>query len=168
MNSDEQLLLETKRFRVVRIFPEGLPPREVVRHPGAVTILPLLEDGRICLIQNYRASVDRTLIELPAGTLEPNELPQQTAARELTEETGFVAGNLQSLHEYYLSPGVLDEWMHVFVATELSLDKPNREPDERIENLVVSIDEALAMVRDQRIQDAKTIASLLFYDRFAK
>jgi ADP-ribose pyrophosphatase len=168
MNSDEQLLLETKRFRVVRIFPERLPPREVVRHPGAVTILPLLEDGRICLIQNYRASVDRTLIELPAGTLEPSESPKQTAARELTEETGFVAGNLQSLHEYYLSPGVLDERMHVFVATELSLDKPNREPDERIENLVVSIDEALAMVRDQRIQDAKTIASLLFYDRFAK
>lgn len=166
MPHDERNLLKTKRFRVVRVSPEGLPQREVVRHPGAVTILPVLNDGRICLIKNYRASVDQTLIELPAGTLEPEESPVQTAVRELTEETGFVAGNLRLLHQFYLSPGILDERMHLYLATDLTQGRPQRQPDERIENFLVKPDEALAMVHDQRIQDAKTIAGLLIYDRF--
>ena len=162
---NEQHLLATRRFDVVRISPLGLPQREVIRHPGAVTILPVLEKERICLIRSYRASVDQTLIELPAGTLEPNESPEATAARELQEETGFTARRLSPLKEFFLSPGILDERMHLFLATDLTKGSPDHQPDERIENLIVQLDEALAMVDDGRIHDAKTIIGLLCYAR---
>lgn len=168
MSSDEELLLEGSRFRVVRIVQptrRGPRPREVVRHPGAVTILPLLDDGRVCLIRNFRPAVDRSLIELPAGTLEPNEPPQQTARRELVEETGFRAETLTPLGEFFLSPGILDERMHVFVATGLTAGEAEREPGEIIENLVVPWSEAMQLVERGEIEDAKTLVALLSYDR---
>ncbi|MEQ8788381.1 MAG: NUDIX hydrolase [Pirellulaceae bacterium] len=168
MSSDEELLLQASRFRVVRVTQEterGPRHREVVRHPGAVTVLPLLDDGRVCLIRNFRPAVGRTLVELPAGTLEPNEPPRETAHRELIEETGYRAQSMAPLGEFFLSPGILDERMHLFVATGLTAGEAEREPGEIIENLVVSWDEALAMVDRGEIEDAKTIVALLQYDR---
>jgi len=162
----EELLLTTERFRVVRdsfVTSSGqTKSREIVRHPGAVVIVPLLEDGRVCLIKNFRLSVRQTLIELPAGTLDPGESPQITAERELTEETGYRAASVKHLHSFYLSPGILDERMHLFLATGLQAGDSAREVGEEITNFVVPWEEAIAMIFRGEIQDAKTIASLLY------
>ena len=164
-----QPLLVTSRFRVEEIdreLPDGTRhTRAVVRHAGAVALIPLVDRDHVCLIRNYRVSVDRTLIELPAGTLEPPETPEQTARRELIEETGFRAGRLEPLHSFFMSPGILDERMHVFVASELQEVGAAREAGEEIENLIVRWDEALRLVHSGQIEDAKTLVGLLLYDR---
>lgn len=161
------VLLTASRFRVEsieRTTADGtVRRREVVRHPGAVTILPLVDAEHICLIRNYRVTVQRALIELPAGTLEPNEDPAATAERELIEETGYRAGRIEKLHEFLLSPGILDERMHLYVASELTAGAAAREPGEEIENLVVNWTTALEWVRRGQIEDAKTIVGLLLY-----
>jgi ADP-ribose pyrophosphatase len=170
MKTPQETLLETKRFCVVRTSEtgrDGKPhSREIIRHPGAVTVIPLLDDGRVCLVENYRVAVGETLIELPAGTLEPGEDPRECAARELQEETGYRAQRVELLHAFYLSPGILDERMHLFLATGLTPGDPAREAGEQIKNLIVPWDEALNLVHTRRIQDAKTIVGLLYYDRF--
>jgi ADP-ribose pyrophosphatase len=167
-----EVLLETRRFRVVRRrrqLPDGSwHGRETVDHPGAAVILPLLDDDRVCLIRNYRIAVDHELIELPAGTIDPPEEPLDTAHRELLEETGYFAGKLEKVHEYWVSPGILRECMHFFVARELTPGPPRPEHGEEIKAFVVPLSEALAMIDDQRIRDAKTIAGLLLYDRLRR
>ncbi len=114
----------------------------------------------MCLIRNYRGSVGQTLIELPAGTREPHESPRETAARELEEETGFVAGSLRQVAEFYAAPGILDEKMVLFVATKLEAARPRREAGEQIENLILSLADARDLVRQGAIRDAKTIVGL--------
>lgn len=162
-------LLVTRRFRVVRhvqIGPDGAEHiKETIQHPGAVAILPLLDDGRVCLIHNYRIAVGKTLIELPAGTLEPGEDPAATAGRELIEETGYRAKRLEKLCEFSMSPGILNEQMHLYAAHGLTAGPTAREAGETIENLVVAWDEAMQMVFDGTIEDAKTLVGLLYYDR---
>ena len=140
--------------------------REVVVHPGAVVILGLLDDGRVLLIRNYRYSVGQTLMELPAGTLEKNEDPMNCAGRELLEETGYLARRLQSLGSYYTSPGILSEKMYAYAAYDLQKQEMALEEGEEIEVEPTPYDEALKMIGDGRIQDGKTIATLLTYDRF--
>ena len=163
-----ETLLETRRFRVVRhsyLTRDGREhQRETVVHPGAVMILPLVDEDHVCLIRNYRPSVDQTLIELPAGTLEPGEDPRLAAERELEEETGYRARSIERLHEFYMSPGILNERMHVYLATGLELGEQDLDSGEQIDNLIVTWDEALAMTLDGRIQDAKTLAGLLYYE----
>ena len=139
--------------------------REIVRHPGACVLVPLLDDGRVCLIRNFRISVNVTLIELPAGTLEPNEPPHVTAERELIEETGYRAAKIEHLHSFFLSPGILDEKMHLYLATGLQAGESAREEGEEIENLVVPWADAIEMVFRGEIKDAKTIVGLLWVDR---
>lgn len=171
-DSAEPVLLVGSRFRVVRVQQPlaagGFREREVVRHPGAVVLLPLIDDDHLCLIRNYRISIRQTLIELPAGTLEPGEPPIETAARELEEETGYLAQQLQLLHTYYPSPGVLDELMYLYVATGLTPGPARREAGEEIDNLIVSWDEALAMVDRGEIVDSKTLVGLLLYQRWRR
>ena len=167
MNSSEWVF-ESQRFRVQRLRRAiGVQTlvRDIVRHPGAVTILPILDNGHICLIRNYRLSVDETLIELPAGTLEAGEDPLATATRELTEETGFRADHIEKIAEFYLSPGILDEKMHLYLATGLTAGDPAREAGEQIENLIAPLADALQMIVDGTIRDAKTIIGLLMYSR---
>lgn len=161
-----ELLLTTSKFRVVRETvrtPQGnVKTREIVRHPGACVIVPLLADGRVCLIRNWRIAVNQTLIELPAGTLEPPEPPEQTAARELIEETGYRPAKLEFLHAFYLSPGILDEKMHLYLATGLTPGPAAREEGEEIENWLVPLEEAVELVFSGKIQDAKSIVGLLW------
>ena len=149
------ILLKTPRFHVERVqydTPAGEQhTREVIRHPGAATIIPMVDDTHVCLIKNYRASVHETLIELPAGTIDPPERPEVTAQRELTEETGFVASKMQLLREFFLSPGILDERMYLFLATGLTAGTAAREPGELIENLVVTLPDALQMIDKGRL-----------------
>lgn len=139
--------------------------RDVVRHPGAVLIVPVLDRDRLVLIRNHRVAVDQTLLEFPAGTLEPPEPPAQAAARELEEETGYHARSIAALGEFYTSPGLTDELMHTFVAEELTEVGQRLEAGEQIEVQIVSRAEALAMVDDGRIRDGKTIAALFMWDR---
>ena len=170
--STAQEVFVGKRFRVVRHtqrLPDGTTAqRETVVHPGAVTILPILDDGRVCLIRNYRVSVNETLLELPAGTLEPGEDPAACAARELIEETGFRAETWEKLAEFYMSPGILNERMHVFLAANLTAGPAELEVGEEIEPVVVTWEQAMDLTREGRIRDAKTLAGLLFYDRFRR
>ena len=166
-----KVLLETSRFTVVELeqdSPAGPARRQVVLHPGAVTIVPMVDDDRVCLIRNERVAVGKTLVELPAGTLEPDEPPAVTAERELQEETGYVAQAWRKLPGFFMSPGILRERMHVFVAEGLAPGPTAREAGENIENLVVPWDEALAMIDRGEIEDAKTIAALLVWDRMRR
>lgn len=165
-----EVLLQTKRFRVERVtqrLPDGREhAREVVRHPGAVVILPLLDDGRIVLVRNYRVAVDRTLVELPAGTLDPGEEPAATARRELAEETGYRAAEIEPLVSFYMSPGILDERLHAFVASGLTPGEMELDAGEQLEPFAVTWDEALKLLERGEIEDGKTIAALLYYERF--
>jgi len=169
MSDQTEVLLTTSKFRVVRetVFaPSGkTKKREIVRHPGACVIVPLLDDGRVCLIRNWRVAVNQTLIELPAGTLEPPEPPHVAAERELIEETGYRAKKIEFLHAFFLSPGILDEKMHLYLATGLTEGATAREEGEEIENWLVPWDDAIAMIFRREIQDAKTIVGLLWVDR---
>ncbi|MES1213649.1 MAG: NUDIX hydrolase, partial [Singulisphaera sp.] len=118
-----EVLLETSRFRVVRrshTLPDGqVASREVIEHPGAVAIVPLVDENHVCLIRNYRLAIQKWLLEIPAGTLEPGEDPAVTARRELAEETGYTAQTLEPLCQLVFSPGILHERMHLFVARGL-------------------------------------------------
>jgi ADP-ribose pyrophosphatase len=167
-NAVEELFVG-RRFRVVRhtqrLGDGTTVTRETVQHPGAVTILPILPDGRVCLIRNYRVAVNETLIELPAGTLDAGEDPAACAARELAEETGFRAGQVEKLAEFFMSPGILNERMHLFLATRLVAGDAELESGEQIEPLLATWDEAMKWVRDGQIRDAKTLVGLLYYHR---
>lgn len=167
--AEPELLLQTSRFNVVRkrrVDPEGRTyTREVVEHPGAVVLLPVLDDGRICLIRNYRIAVGEELIELPAGTLEPGEDPDVCAARELAEETGYRARQWHKVMQFWMSPGILSERMHLFVARGLTPGERHLQADEEINTLLATWDEVLALMADNRIADAKTLAALLYVER---
>lgn len=169
MPTENEELLVTRRFRVVRQRHQGPDgawhTKDTVQHPGAVAILPLLSDGSVCLIRNFRVAVGKTLIELPAGTLETNEDPAVTAARELIEETGYRAGRIEKLREFTMSPGILNERMYLYLARDLTAGPTALEPGETIENLIVSWPEAMRMVADGTIEDAKTLVGLLTYQQ---
>lgn len=167
---DEELLLECRIFNVVRKWTVGRDGhkhvRQIIRHPGAAVVLPRLADGRVVLIRNYRTAVGRHVIELPAGTLEPDEDPALAAHRELIEETGYRARSMELLTSFFSSPGILDERMHLFLATDLEPGPTELQADEQIEPLVMPWEEALALVRNHQIDDAKTLIGLLFVELF--
>jgi ADP-ribose pyrophosphatase len=140
--------------------------REVVVHPGAVVVLPLLDDDRIMLIRSRRYAVGQILVELPAGTLEKGELPMNSAGRELLEETGYLAHRLEALGTFYTSPGILSEKMYAFAAYDLEQKQQALEEGEEIELLPTRWDEAIEMIQTGEILDGKTIATLLMYERF--
>lgn len=169
MTSPLEILLQTSRFKVVQqsvTRPDGRKAScQFVVHPGSVAVLPLVDAEHVCLIRSRRLTVGRTLVEVPAGTREPNEPPLETARRELEEETGYRAANWQELARFYASPGILSEEMIVYLATDLTPGPPRREANEEIENLVVAWDEALAMVERGEIRDGKSLVALLLYDR---
>jgi ADP-ribose pyrophosphatase len=168
--NNPNILFQAQRFRVERVvqtMPDGSRHvREVVRHPGAVVILPLLDDGRICFVRNYRVAVAQTLIELPAGTLEPDEDPAATALRELAEETGYRADRLEHLITFCMSPGILDEQMHLYLAQDLRPGPTALEAGEDIQSLLCTWDEALQMARQGDIHDGKSLVGLLYYRTF--
>ena len=143
----------------------GTIQRDVVLHPGAVAILPVTDDGRVCLLRNHRFIVDEVLWEVPAGTLEPGEAVEAAAARELAEETGYTAASWRKLAEFYPSPGVLSEKTHLFVAQGLTAGAMRLEEDEQLEPVLVPREEAVAMALRGTIRDAKTLVALLLWDR---
>jgi ADP-ribose pyrophosphatase len=146
--------------------PGGQPiRRDVVLHPGAVAILALVDDDHVCLLRNQRPIIGGTLWEIPAGTLEPAEPPDQAAARELAEETGYQAGQWRKLAEFFPSPGVLSERTHLYLATDLTPGPMRLEADEQIEPRIVAWRDAVHWSLDGTIQDAKTLIAVLLWDR---
>lgn len=141
---------------------------DIVVHPGSAVVLPLLADQRVVLIRNWRAPVRGELLELPAGTLDAGESPENCAARELAEETGYRAGRLEPLVSFYSTPGILTERMHSFVATELTSGSVARDSSEQICVVPMTYSDVLEAIRDGRIVDGKTILTLLYYDRFVR
>lgn len=135
--------------------------REVVHHHGSAVILPVFDDGTVALVRQYRHPAVRYLLEVPAGTLGEGERPEDGAARELEEELGIVAGRMEKLSEFFVSPGFLEEKMWVFLATELTQGKPRPDEDEVLQVVRIRIDEALEMISSSEIQDAKTIIALM-------
>ena len=135
--------------------------REVVRHPGAVTIVPVLDDGRVVMIRNRRIAVDDWLYEFPAGTLDPGEDPEACARRELIEETGYEASSITPLGWFYTTPGLTDEKMRAFVATGLRHVGQALEEDEQIEVQALDLERVLRMMDGGEIVDAKSMLALL-------
>jgi ADP-ribose pyrophosphatase len=162
-----EVLLSNSLFQVARLTFEGPNGNEIVRdvieHRGAAVILPLLDDGRVILIRNMRRTVGKVLWELPAGTLEPGEAPEVCAAREVEEETGYRAGTLEPLTAFYASPGILDERMHGFIATDLTPSTQNLDADEEIQVFPIPQWQIRDMIKDGHIEDGKTIALLLYW-----
>lgn len=160
-----ELLFTARRFRVERV-PQpcadgSIRTRDVVMHPGSVVVVPMVSADEVCLVEVVRVAVGETLVELPAGTLDRDEPPAATAARELSEETGYRAARIEPAGEFWMSPGILRERMHLFVAHDLVPGKQALEPGELIQTRVVPWAEAVAMCLDGRISDAKSVAGIL-------
>lgn len=160
-------LLTTSKFSVERrtiTSPRGqTATREIVIHPGAVVILPLLDDGRIVMVRNFRHSIEKTLLELPAGTCEIDEDPIETASRELIEETGYRAGTLSPLACFYTSPGITNELMHAYTATDLTRVGQKLNADEELVPEICDSSKLLRLLVSAALEDAKTLAVLGIY-----
>jgi ADP-ribose pyrophosphatase len=139
--------------------------REIVNHPGAVAVIALTDDNKLVVVEQYRKALERSIIEIPAGKLEPGEEPAITARRELAEETGLDCEELTYLQTFATSPGFADEVIHLYVARRLRPVKEaaQLDEDEFVELMNVSLDEAEAMVADGRIYDAKTAFAVLWW-----
>ena len=134
--------------------------RDVVEHPGAACIIPMPDKDSVLLIEQWRIGAKRPLWEIPAGTLDPGEDPLACAARELEEETGFKAGKLEHLFTMYPSPGILDEKMHIFIATDLSQGQTKFDEDEDIKAKKFTFRDLRIQLKANNIKDGKTIAAL--------
>jgi 8-oxo-dGTP pyrophosphatase MutT (NUDIX family) len=134
---------------------------EVVEHTGAVTLVPLDEDGNVWMVRQYRHSVAAELLELPAGTVKPGEDPDATAARELQEETGMAAADLKLIGEFFLAPGYSSELMRVYLAHGLTPSVLPPDEDEVIQVEKIPFPDAVRLAINGQIRDAKTVAGLL-------
>ena len=172
-NLEEEVLTEDvmwtgRIFNVNRLrvrLPDGREAlRDVVRHPGAVAIVALTDDGRICLVRQYRTALSRVTVEIPAGKLDPGEDPLVCAKRELKEETGMVAENMAFLTTIATSDGFTDELIHIYMATGLDYSESEPDDDEFINVDLVPLNELIDAVLDGRIEDCKTVTGALICD----
>ena len=160
--------------RVIRLVREVLKVdghrmvRETVLHPGAVVVVPVLSRSRLVFVRQYRRAVGRTLLELPAGTLEPGEPRAVCARRELEEETGWRARRLRRIGQFYAAPGFISEQLTIFLAEELTPMAAHPEPDEQVQPVLLTFQQALAKIRSGAICDAKSIIGVLFAERLLR
>lgn len=140
--------------------------REIIKHPGAVAVLPITNDGKIVMVEQYRKALERTLIEIPAGKLEKGEEPKESARRELEEETGYVCDKLEWLISFYTSPGFADEIVHLYLATGLKkkADAAQLDEDEFVNIIELPLEEAKQYVKEQKIYDAKTAYAVQYLE----
>ena len=134
---------------------------EIVVHPGAVCVVPLLENGDVVLVRQYRHATGTRLLEICAGGLKPGEDPLEAARRELEEETGYLAGKLVERARFWTTPGFTTEFMYLYEATDLVKTQTNPDEDEIIDVEIATPEDSLRMIDDGRIQDAKSILGLL-------
>jgi ADP-ribose pyrophosphatase len=145
----------------VKIDNGKVTSREIVEHRGATAIVPILDGGNVILVRQYRYAVSTELLEIPAGTLEPGEEPEDCARRELEEETGYTCQTIAKLLECFVAPGYSTEKIHIYLAKDLTKTRQRTEEDEKITVENFPFEAALAKIRSGEIQDAKTIAGLL-------
>lgn len=149
------------RVDTVRL-PDGRQStREIVEHPGAAAAVPLLDDGRVVLVRQWRQPAQKVLLEIPAGVLEEGESPEDCIRRELAEEIGYQPGRLQLLFSLYLAPGYSEELIHIFVAEDLLPIQADADYDENLQVEILALPEAVDRCLRGEIQDGKTIAGLL-------
>ncbi len=166
---EKKELFKGHRFNVERRLvkiDDKIIERDVVVFPESVVILPVLDDNNILLIKQYRPVLDDFIYEAPAGVVEPGEDIRKAAERELEEELGYVAEELIQVGEYYPVPGYSVEKMHFFIAKNLEYVGAKPEPYEVIEPITIPYERALEMIRDNLINDLKTIAIILYYDKY--
>ncbi len=133
---------------------------EVVRHPGAAAVVPLLSDGTVVLVHQFRHAAGGFIYEIPAGKLSPKESPEDCAIREVEEEIGYHVNDLQKLSAIFTVPGFCDEVIHLYLGTNLSLCQQQLDDDEVIEIVKLPFEKVMQMIRDQQICDAKSIVAL--------
>jgi ADP-ribose pyrophosphatase len=167
---EKQVIFDGKKVRLeVHHFEDDQGKRlrrEVCVHNGAVVVLAFVQDDTLLLLRQKRHAVGQVLMELPAGTLEKGENPMNCAGRELQEETGYLAARIKPIGSFYSSPGILSEKMHAFAAFDLTKTHQALDEGEELEVSEVGFDEAIEMIRTGEIQDAKSIATLLMYEKF--
>ena len=148
------------RLEHVRLADGTESTRDIVDHPDAVVILAIDDDGNALFVRQYRKAPETELLELPAGVMDPDETPLESAQRELREETGYAAGKMVELGSFYSAPGTMTELLHSFLARDLKHDPLPADDDERIELERMSFDEAVKAAHEGAFRDAKTLASL--------
>ncbi len=138
--------------------------REIVKHPGAVAVIPLTDDNKIVMVEQFRKPLEKAIVEIPAGKLEKGEDPELCAKRELEEETGYVCGEIEKLVSFYTSPGFADEILHIYAARKLSkIENPAiPDEDEFVDVIELTLEEAQAYIADQKIHDAKTVYAVQY------
>lgn len=159
---------EVYHGKLVRLFvhdvtlANGAPSRrEMIQHPGAAAIVPLDEAGNVLLVRQFRLAANRVMLEIPAGTLEPDEDPLDCAIRELQEETGYKPGHIEMIGGLFVAPGYTTEYIRLFLATGLTPSSLQHDEDEHIEVERVPLSEALALIERGDIIDGKSISGLL-------
>lgn len=147
------------------LLPDGnKSKREIVKHPGAVAIIPVTSDGKIIFVEQYRKPLERSIIEIPAGKIEPNEDPTVTAIRELEEETGYTTKSIQHISSFYTSPGFADELIHLYYTEELIQleEMVQGDEDEFIQLMTLTLEEAEQYIVEKKIYDAKTMLAIQY------
>jgi ADP-ribose pyrophosphatase len=158
---------EVYRGRIVNLIVDQITTgngfdtvREVFHHPGGAAVIPVLENGDVLLVRQFRYPMGETLLELPAGKIDNQEPPEETARRELEEEVGYRAGQLEKIAEFYSTPGFCDELLHIFLATGLTPVGTRHEEDEEIEIVRFSRAELKALLETGQVRDGKTILGI--------
>ncbi|GAA0296614.1 ADP-ribose pyrophosphatase [Gracilibacillus halotolerans] len=173
MSMNEKTLSTQKIFegRVISVqvddveLPNGKQSkRELVKHPGAVAIIPITSEGKIVMVKQFRKPLEKEIIEIPAGKLEEGELPEVTARRELEEETGYTTNKLEYIQSFYTSPGFADEILYVYMTNELKAmtEKASLDEDEFVELMEVKLEEAEQLIKEEKIHDAKTVFAVMY------
>lgn len=149
--------------------PDGsVRPYDLVQHSGSVTIVPLDSNGNLLFVRQYRIGVGEELLELPAGVLNDSEDPQTCAAREIREETGMAAANLELLGDFYLAPGYSSEHMYIFLASGLYPSPLEQDADEFLQLVAIPVSQALEMAQNGELRDAKSLAALMLAQKRLK
>ncbi|GLB58074.1 NUDIX domain-containing protein [Cytobacillus sp. NCCP-133] len=174
MNRLEEKTLKTEKIFTGKVIslqvedvelPNGkTSKREIIKHPGAVAVLAVTDDNKIVMVEQYRKALDKIIAEIPAGKLEPGEDSQVCAERELEEETGYGCKEMEWLISFYTSPGFADELVHLYIAKGLEKKEDAASPDEDefVNLLEVNLGEALNLLKEQKIYDAKTAYAIQY------
>lgn len=151
------------------VLPNGKPSqREIVEHRGAVAMVPLRENGNVILVRQWRTPAHAALLEIPAGTLDPEEQPEAAAHRELIEEINLKAGRMTKLFESYMAPGYTTELIRYFLAQDLVETPGHTDEDEFLDIIEVSLEDAVGKIGSGEIRDAKSISGLLYVERMRR
>ena len=156
------------RLDTVRLPNGKTSQREIVEHRGAVAMVPMLDQDTVILVRQYRRAAERSLLEIPAGTLDPNEEVEACARRELAEEINYAAGRMTKLFQSFMAPGYSTEVIHTFLALDLTQTEGHTDEDEFLEILPTPFTDALNMIKTGEIIDAKSISGLLYAERVLK